>query len=553
MARRNIYKIVILVLVALCFFAGTKLIYSNVVYAWNKSQLKDLAARSIIRAEYATDLAVTTMVDIQIQDLTKCTKKTMEAYRRYILSAGNIKNISLRTAGSNCSGFNAEDVQKYQDSDKYWISGGASNIHFFVLPNKKKGMLGIKWEQDDYDLIATVSAGGLLYDMVPSKLRTHLEIKILLDNGKEISSYQPDVDTKVGKDKIEPADQLIYKASSDRYPIKAYLKLDRAALSALGGKHGKVFDLSVGLIGLIIGFLVSRVLFPPLGIIGELDGAISNREFHPHYQPIVSLHSHRIVGFEMLARWTKPNGKMIPAGYFIPLAENLGKVDAILFSLLRSAGKEIRRELHNNPKLKLTFNITPRQFLDPTFLKRLLNVITKADLPICNLVAEITERQQLEDLEQAAKLVTLYGEMGIRIAIDDVGTGHNGLSSIQKLDANTMKIDKLFIDGIVHDEKSRQMVAMLSQLAREYQMITVAEGIETAEQAALALALGIQEGQGYYFFHPVPADKLVEILKSEQRVHQLDIKPLSEGITEEFLGNYSSPNSGNSRADFRIL
>ena len=118
--------------------------------------------------------------------------------------------------------------------------------------------------------------------------------------------------------------------------------------------------------------------------------------------------------------------------------------------------------------------------------------------------------------------------MGIRVAIDDMGTGHNGLSSIQKLNANTMKLDKLFIDGIVYDERARQMVSMLSQLASQYQMTSVAEGLETAEQVAVALSLGIQEGQGYYFYRPLSHEKLLEVLKCDTQRPSFDIATCRE-------------------------
>jgi EAL domain-containing protein (putative c-di-GMP-specific phosphodiesterase class I) len=532
-SKRNILKTAIFVLVTLCFFAGAKMLYSNAIYVWNKAQLNDLAARSIIRTEYASDLAVTTMMDIQVAGLTDCSIKSMAAYRSYILSAGNIKNIHLATAAENCSGFATENTIAKQIVMRNWIKGKAPDIQFSTSPYDNKGVLRIRWQLNDFDLISVISIGGLLYDMVPSALRTHLGIVIQLSDGQEITSYQSD---PANSDKLKnpnPEDQLIFKASSERYPIKANLRIDRATLWALKSSHASNINLVIALIGLVIGFLVTRVLFPPLGIEGDLDKAIANGEFQPHFQPIVSLHSHKIVGFEMLARWIKPDGKMISPNQFIPLAENYGRIDEILFSLLQHTGKQIGSELHKNSELKLTFNVTPEQFLDPTFLRRLLMVIARANLPLSNLVAEITERQELADLERAAKIVTKYRRMGIRVAIDDVGTGHNGLSSVQKLNANTMKLDKLFIDGIVYDERARQMVSMLSQLASQYQMSSVAEGLETAEQVAVALSLGIQEGQGFYFYRPLPADKLIEVLNCDNQRQSADITACHEVAGEK--------------------
>ena len=277
--------------------------------------------------------------------------------------------------------------------------------------------------------------------------------------------------------------------------------------------------------GLIIGYLSSRALFPPLGPIDEIDEAIRNGEFVPYFQPIINLRSSSIVGFEMLARWTRPNGELVSPGRFIPLAENFDRIDDILFTLLRTAGREIGPRLLKNPHLKLTFNITPGQFLEPKFLPRLLKVIASAGLPVGNLEAEITERQEIADLQLASQVITQYKKHGIRVAIDDAGTGHNGLSSIQKLDVCTLKLDKIFIDGIVNDERSRQMIEMLANLAKQYKMNVVAEGIETPEQAAAALELGIPEGQGFYFSRPLKAVDLRALLDEQHQPLQQNNAP----------------------------
>ncbi len=280
-------------------------------------------------------------------------------------------------------------------------------------------------------------------------------------------------------------------------------------------------DLFFGLVGLCVAVLAVRALFPSQGPVDKMDTAIANGEFVPFFQPIINLATSEISGFEMLARWIRPDGEIVSPDRFIPLAENYGRTDAILFALLHSAGRNIGHELRNNPDLKLTFNITPDQFLDPGFLSRLLDVLKRADLPASGLIAEITERRQTGDLERASQTIAQYKKHGIGVAIDDVGTGHNGLSSIHRLDVCTLKLDKIFIDGICENERSRQMVELLANLARQYQMNIVAEGIETPEQARAALDMGIHEGQGFYFACPLPASELLDLL-DEQR------KPLTQ-------------------------
>ena len=522
MKNRAILQTALIALVAAIFVAGSHQTYQNIVEATNKSQLKDLAARSIHRLELATDLAVTTIAKIQRRGLTTCTPEAIAAFKQYVMTVGSIKDIRLHSAGKACAVFSANSLKSDLRNAKMWEQGRNSTIQLSVRTKDENHSLLVLWKSQEYDLIAAVSTGGLLYDMVPSFLRPHLNMRIALMSGRQIATYQPEATDY--KEAASQPEQIHFTALSKRYPIKAQLTINRCELMAWNNSNATLIDLLGAFIGLFVGFLAARALFPPLGPIDELDKAIANGEFVPHFQPIINLRSSEIAGFEMLARWQKPDGSMVSPGSFIPLAENFGRIDAILFALLRSTGLSIGKELRANPYLKLTFNVTPDQFLDPEFLPHLLGVIKLVDLPSHCLIAEITERQPINDLDLACEMIAQYKTHGIRIAIDDAGTGHNGLSSIQKLDVSTIKLDKIFIDGIVNNERARQMIQLLVNLARQYQMNVVAEGIETPDQALAALAMGIQEGQGFYFARPLPAHDLRTLLDEQK-------KPLAQNNT----------------------
>ncbi len=516
MKNRRIVQLTLIIFITGCFIAGAHLLYNNVIQVWNENQLEDLAARSITRTERATDLAVSTIARIQSKDLATCSPRTIAAFRSYVMSVGSIKDIRMRANGKTCAVFTSDGLQADLEATNIWQQGRNPAIRLGVLKQGKSEALSVLWTEKDHDLVAVVSTGGLLYDMVPSSLRPHLKMRISLTNGIQIAAYAPEEQTPHQHTR-KGAELISFTARSTRYPVTAELTLARADLQSWNNDHSLLFDLMGGLVGLVVGFLAARALFPPKGPVDELDEAIRNGEFTPYFQPIINLSSCEISGFEMLARWIRPNGEMISPGRFIPLAENFGRIDDMLFSLLRSAGTMIGPELHDNPQLKMTFNITPEQFLDPTFLPRLLDVLESVDLPLHNLVAEITERQQLADLELASLMVAQYRKHGIRIALDDVGTGHNGLTSIQKLDIETLKLDKIFIDGIVDNERSRQMVELLANLARQYKMNVVAEGIEHPDQAIAAHSMGIREGQGFYFSRPIPALELLGLLAEQRR------------------------------------
>ena len=532
MAKRRAMQLVLIVLITGSFLAVSQLLYHNITMVWNKAQLEDLAARNIIRAEFATDRAINTIVDIQTRDLTDCSAKSLSAFKNYVASVGSIKDIRLRSGTSNCAVFSAKQLEADLNSMENWETSLNSTVRLGVLGAGDHQSLSILWKGDDHDIVTVLSTHGLLYDMAPSALRPHLTMRVVLNSGKEIAAYQPDNPEKAGVSTA--ADLVSFTAISKRYPIKAILTINKSALSAWNHNIPLIASLIIGFIGVVIGVLATRALYPPRGVIDEIDAAIENGEFVPYFQPIIDLQSSTISGFEMLARWIRPDGEMVCPGRFIPLAENFGKIDAMLFSLLRTAGMSISGELRQNPALKMTFNVTPAQFLDPTFLPRLLGVVKLVGLPLTSLVAEITERQELADLELASQTIAEYKKHGIQIAIDDAGTGHNGLSSIQKLDVGTLKLDKIFIDGIVDNQRSRQMIELLANLARQYQMTIVAEGIETPEQAAAALSMGISEGQGFYFSRPIPVSDLLTLLDDQRQ-------PLVQNNEPQSRKNSSAP------------
>lgn len=522
MFNRKVNQLALTAVVTLSFIGGVHLLYSNIMNTWNKAQLRDLTARSVLRMELAADRAVTTMADIHIDGLVSCSPSTIESYRKLIFSVGSIKDLRLWDGAKTCAGFDADTLKADLAIVESWQDSRNNTIQLASSAGADSTRFNVRWNGVDHNVVAVLSTGGLLDDIVPAVLREHLEINIVLDNGKKIATYEPEI-TDVAENALWEPDILI-SASSDRYPIRAYSSIRPDALWAWNGFDTRTAEVVVCFLGLLMGLLTTRAVFPSAGPIGEIDKALKNGEFIPYYQPIVSLGSGKTIGFEMLARWRKPNGELQAPSRFIPLIENLNRVDALTFALLRQAAVDIVPELQRDPTLKLTFNVTPDQFLDPDFLPNLQEVLILGKFPMQCMVIEITERQQIEDFELARKMVEAYSKRGIRIAIDDAGTGHNGLSSIQTLDARILKLDKFFIDGIVENEKSRQMVEMLCNLAKQYDMAVVAEGIETAEQAAVALAMGIHEAQGFYFSKPLPSDELLTNLHANHP-------------TETFLGD----------------
>nr|WP_306265333.1 EAL domain-containing protein [Pararhizobium sp. IMCC3301] len=506
-------QIFLSLVVALVIIVAIHLILGNMLVSWNKSQLNELTERSILRMELAADRAVSTIADIHISGLNKCSRGTIEAYRKLIFSVASIKDIRLWDGQQSCAGFNADTVATDLAADSAWESARNPTLQFSASDSADSSRFNIRWTAEEFDIVAVLNSGGLLEDIIPAALRESLSVKVVLNNGRKIASYTPDKPSSGIPAEWEP--DFMVSASSERYPITAYAHIPSNILWSWHNFLSLNLEILITLSSIFIGFLTSRVVFGPPDPVNEIDRALVNGEFVPFYQPIFALNSGAMVGFEMLARWKRKNGAMVMPAKFIPLVENFGRVDPLTFSLLRQARHDIVPLLQKDRSLKFTFNVTTDQFLSPIFFIDLQEILIVGKFPLECVVLEITERQQILDLDLARKMVSRYAAKGIRVAIDDAGTGHNGLSSIQTLEAEILKLDKFFIDGIVENQKSRQMVELLCQLAKQYNMAVVAEGIETSEQAAVALAMGIHEAQGFYFSRPVPIAQLLEQMTSD--------------------------------------
>jgi EAL domain-containing protein (putative c-di-GMP-specific phosphodiesterase class I) len=148
----------------------------------------------------------------------------------------------------------------------------------------------------------------------------------------------------------------------------------------------------------------------------------------------------------------------------------------------------------------------------PGFVMQLRKIVADARVSPRQVLLELTERQAICDLDAAARVVADLRELGFRVAIDDAGTGHNGLSYVQKLGVSTIKIDKFFVDSVTQDLSARTVIEMLVRLANQLGMTTVAEGVETAQQIAALATCGVDEGQGYVVAPPLPAKAFLALI-----------------------------------------
>lgn len=489
------------------------LAYGSFVDNWNRQQLNELSEQTILRTEVAIDRSIISLMDLVGNFELKCSADLVAAIQKKVFAVGSLKDVYFsKGRAPNCSGFpDLGPTTKFDFKDVEHHVGLNEAFFFSLIKSKNWSGLSVGRSFDEEgELIAIMSADSLLFDMLPASLREHATMELSINDGPQFAEYRP-ANWKTNTDKGVSS----FTSVSNRYPVTARINVDQAKLIMWKRDVPVGIALIVVSVSVLFGILLARNLVQPPSLAQEVDSALNNGEIIPYFQPILCLNQRRIVGCEMLARWIKADGTHISPGQFIPIIELSGRADKLMETLLRHAGKSLATFYVKHPELKLTFNVTPEQFLSPGFASRTINLVNGAGLPASQLFVELTERQELKSIDGANIVAEEFAKAGIRVAIDDAGTGHNGLASIQNLNASCLKIDKLFIDHVDQDQRTQTMVEMLVNLAREYQMSLVAEGIERSEQVEALCALGVSEGQGFLFSRPVPADEFRRLVKDQ--------------------------------------
>jgi diguanylate cyclase (GGDEF)-like protein/PAS domain S-box-containing protein len=250
-----------------------------------------------------------------------------------------------------------------------------------------------------------------------------------------------------------------------------------------------------------------------LAIANRLYQALPRNEFVLHYQPQLDLESGRILSAEALVRWQPPDSGLILPGEFIKVAEETGLIVPLGEWVLREACAQLKRwRRAGHPELSVAVNLSPRQLRRPGFHELAARVLREEGVIPAALQLEITEGLlMLESPENLAALEQLAA-MGVRLAVDDFGTRYSSLAYLQRFPIHVLKIDRSFVSGIGEDTNDTAIVTAIIAMAESLRLDVIAEGVESAEQAAFLKSRGCRVAQGFYYSKAVPADSFTELL-----------------------------------------
>jgi len=340
---------------------------------------------------------------------------------------------------------------------------------------------------DEFAILAEGLKGaeeaGTMADIVLRQLAAPFRLK------KQEIFVKGSIGVVLGSSAYEHPDQILRDADNAMYSSKEH-----------GGDHFTIFDAGLRVV-------TQRRMEMELALRQALD----NGEISAHYQPIVSLRSGEITGFEALARWKHPRQGFIPPAEFIPIAEETGLINELGAFILRQSCLRMVELADKHPgtaRLTLSVNISGRQFKRPEFVDEAAAILAETGIDPSRVQLELTESVLMDDADAAVATIKRLKALSVKVVIDDFGTGYSSLSYIQRFPFDSLKVDRSFVGNMNEAEQNMEIVRTIIAMAHKLGLEVVAEGVELAEHRSALADLRCEGAQGYFFSKPVPGGEL---------------------------------------------
>ncbi len=262
-----------------------------------------------------------------------------------------------------------------------------------------------------------------------------------------------------------------------------------------------------------------------LALTHQLRHAIEQDELRLYFQPVVSFATGRLTHVEALVRWQHPEHGMLPPDQFVPLAEQIGLINALSAWVIDAALRQCAVWRQANQPVSVSINLSARNLHDPQLPQAIVRLLEKHGVPPEQLTIELTESMIMGEPARALETLSQLNQMGVGLSIDDYGTGYSSLAYLKRLPMHELKIDKSFVLDMVADENDAVIVRSTIDLGHNLGLQVVAEGVENREIWERLATLGCDQAQGYYLARPMPAEDLAGWM--QQRVKDRLLSPAS--------------------------
>ncbi|MCZ4072055.1 MULTISPECIES: EAL domain-containing protein [Rhizobium/Agrobacterium group] len=479
--------------------------------SWRVAVQKELdilalvAERSLARADNTFKEAQGALEAIEAAHLPACSDQHIAQMRIVTINVPSIEEIGYFENGViKCTswGRTAGNIAK---SHIDYVTSEGIEVTLRIQPGVSHG-----------DQMTSLHLGHHNALVAPSRfvdiiLRDGISLALLNDHGQVISTQnQPDarvVTALAAQAGRGVSDTSLYSVVKDDGLTAIVLEPRAAMREKLLRELMVLLPIGAFIASFIVGIIVwmSRKRLSPQT---ELEIAIRNREFVVHYQPIIDLKTNICVGAEALVRWRRPDGTLVRPDFFIPLAEETGLIEPITDQVVEAIIADIGPMLVEDRTLHIAVNLCAQDIKTGRILDFIDQRLTPAGIRKEQIWLEATERGFI-DIDAARITLDKARRAGHSVAIDDFGTGYSSLQYLQGLPMDALKIDKSFVDTIGRNTATSTVTLHIIGMARELGLFSVAEGIETEEQAAYLREHGVDFGQGWLFSRPLPAGQFI--------------------------------------------
>ena len=523
--RRNVFAVV-----AGAFLAGVPLVAFNfwldgLIDRQGETEVGTSARRAIALAETRVKDTVTALDSLAARGVDSCEPIQIDAMRRATFSTIPVKEIAIigPDAETLCTDSGLPSGQRTMLSSDLLVGASGYWFDIIVLPGGERAIRLRRQVGPGPNGVAALVPATLFLPQVSTRGGP-------FSGYARITTRQGAVIGELGdRSRREAGPNFVANVKSDKFGFDVEILTSRARIAAEHADLKWIGFFAAGIILIVVagfGALVPRRA--PRNPLAELEQALDAGEFVPYYQPIVDIRSGQLCGAEVLVRWRKPDGSLVSPGAFIPLMESGGLIPKLTRNLMQMVCVEAGPTLGRRPDLKISFNFAGKLFSEPTIVQDVQNIFSRSPIKFSQVVLEVTERDPIENFTETRQIIAALQGLGVRIAIDDVGTGHSGLSYMLKLGVDIIKIDKMFVDAIGTDRNSTTIVETLVDLARNMRMDVVAEGVENFEQVMHLRELGVRLAQGYVFAPALPGSSFLQLVEAIAPLHQPAANPVAD-------------------------
>lgn len=481
---------------------------------WVKSHGEDevslTAAWALGHAEAQIGQVISAINELSARGIEGCKPPQVEAMRRAAWQTAPVKEVMLIGANGQIVCSDSGVLTRPQ----VIVTVATANRDFMLdlvrvaderfLRVRKMGHL------DKPAIAALVPAGLLLPQVSINGGPLTGSVRLMFAGGAQIA--------EAGPPQGGASEQHYARQRSQAYGISAAVTLPQNGLIASHDSLNRIGVVVTGSIAILILLFAFVVLVrkgrAPRKPIADLVRAILADEFVPFYQPVVDIQSGKLISAEVLVRWRKPNGKFLEPAAFVALVETSGLAIDLTRSLMRRVREEIGSAIGRRPHVRVAFNVAPEHFDDALILNDVGTIFDSSPVKLTQIVLELTERSRIENLSGMRRTVAALQGMGCKVAIDDMGKDHCGLSYVIKLGVDIIKIDRSIVQSINGEGDSKATIETLIDLASNMRMDIIAEGVENFDQVTYLRERGITAAQGYVFAPPLPSNSFLQLLEA---------------------------------------